>query len=142
MIASSAFIAMARAKTRAIWLHGQQRVTSLTWRLMAMFSAMAQRITTRPAFTRSGQTSSPQSERSATTSSMSIRPAASCRSVRRDQRRAQKVLLMDEQLDVTLEFERIAEALEEMAPFSELAEDTLRLLIVMANEINRLQGEQ
>jgi hypothetical protein len=49
---------------------------------------------------------------------------------------------MDEQLDVTLEFERIAEALEEMAPFSELAEDTLRLLIVMANEINRLQGEQ
>ena len=49
---------------------------------------------------------------------------------------------MDEQLDVTLEFERIAEALEEMAPFSELAEDTLRLLIVMANEINRLQGEK
>lgn len=49
---------------------------------------------------------------------------------------------MDEQLDVTLEFERIAAALEEMAPFSELAEDTLRLLIVMANEINRLQGEQ
>ena len=49
---------------------------------------------------------------------------------------------MDEQLDVTLEFERIAEALEEMAPFSDLAEDTLRLLIVMANEINRLQGEQ
>lgn len=49
---------------------------------------------------------------------------------------------MDEQLDVTLEFKRIAEALEEMAPFSDLAEDTLRLLIVMANEIIRLQGEQ
>jgi len=48
---------------------------------------------------------------------------------------------MDEQMDVTLEFERIAEALEEMAPFSELAEDTLRLLIVIAQENNRLRGE-
>ncbi len=47
---------------------------------------------------------------------------------------------MAEEFDITLEYERIAEALERMAPFSELAEDTLRLLIVMANEINRLQG--
>jgi hypothetical protein len=48
---------------------------------------------------------------------------------------------MDEMLDITLEFERIAADLEAMAPFSELAEDTLRLMIVMANEINKLQGE-
>jgi len=49
---------------------------------------------------------------------------------------------MDEEFDITLEYERIAEEMEQMAPFSELAEYTLRLLIVMANEINRLQGEQ
>jgi hypothetical protein len=48
---------------------------------------------------------------------------------------------MDEMLDITLEFERIAADLEAMAPFSELAEDTLRLMIVMANEIHKLQGE-
>ena len=49
---------------------------------------------------------------------------------------------MSEDFDITLEFERITQTLEEMAHFSELAEDTLRLLIVMANEINRLQGEK
>lgn len=49
---------------------------------------------------------------------------------------------MDDQLDITLEFERIAAELEAMAPFSDLAEDTLRLLIVMANEINTLQDER
>lgn len=48
---------------------------------------------------------------------------------------------MDDQLDITLEFERIAADLEAMAPFSDLAEDTLRLLIVMANEIHELQGK-
>lgn len=48
---------------------------------------------------------------------------------------------MCEDFDITLEFERITHALEDMAPFSELAEDTLRLLIVIAQENNRLRGE-
>ena len=48
---------------------------------------------------------------------------------------------MREDFDITLEFERITHALEDLAPFSELAEDTLRLLIVIAQENNRLRGE-
>jgi hypothetical protein len=48
---------------------------------------------------------------------------------------------MCEDFDITLEFDRITHALEDMAPFSELAEDTLRLLIVIAQENNRLRGE-
>jgi hypothetical protein len=48
---------------------------------------------------------------------------------------------MCEDFDITLEFERITHALEDMAHFSELAEDTLRLLIVIAQENNRLRGE-
>jgi len=48
---------------------------------------------------------------------------------------------MSEDFDITLEFERITQTLEEMAHFSELAEDTLRLLIVIAQENNRLRGQ-
>lgn len=48
---------------------------------------------------------------------------------------------MDESLDITLEFERITEALEVMALYSELAEDILSLLIVLAQENKRLQRE-
>ena len=49
--------------------------------------------------------------------------------------------VMSEDLDITLEFDRITQALEDMAHFSELAEDTLRLLIVIAQENNRLRGQ-
>ena len=48
---------------------------------------------------------------------------------------------MCEDFDITLEFERITQTLEEIANFSELAEDTLRLLIVIAQENNRLKEE-
>ena len=48
---------------------------------------------------------------------------------------------MSEDFDITLEFERITQTLEKMAHFSELAEDTLRLLIVIAQENNRLRGQ-
>ena len=48
---------------------------------------------------------------------------------------------MCEDFDITLEFERITRALEDMAHFSELAEDTLRLLIVIAQENNKLRGK-
>lgn len=46
---------------------------------------------------------------------------------------------MTKDLDITLEFERITHALEDIAHFSELAEDTLRLMIVIAEENNRLR---
>ena len=39
---------------------------------------------------------------------------------------------MSEDFDITLEFECITRALEDIAHFSELAEETLRLLIVIA----------
>ena len=48
---------------------------------------------------------------------------------------------MSDDLDISLEFERVTDALEEMAAFSDLAEDILRLLIVMAQENNRLRGK-
>ena len=48
---------------------------------------------------------------------------------------------MDKDFDITLEFERITHALEDIAHFSELAEDTLRLLIVIAEENNKLQDK-
>lgn len=48
---------------------------------------------------------------------------------------------MCEDFDITLEFERITHALEDIAHFSELAEDTLRLLIVIAEENNKLQDK-
>lgn len=47
--------------------------------------------------------------------------------------------MMASEFDISLEFQRITEAMEEMAPFSELAEDTLRLLIVLAQENERLR---
>ena len=48
-------------------------------------------------------------------------------------------VMMANEFDISLEFQRITEAMEDMAPFSELAEDTLRLLIVLAQENERLR---
>jgi len=48
---------------------------------------------------------------------------------------------MDEKLDISLEFERIYDELAELSKWSDLADDTLGLLIVLMQENYKLQQE-
>jgi hypothetical protein len=52
------------------------------------------------------------------------------------------LLIMDEKLDISLEFERIYDELTELSKWSDLADDTLGLLIVLMQENYRLQQER
>jgi len=49
--------------------------------------------------------------------------------------------IMDEKLDISLEFERIYDELAELSKWSDLADDTLGLLIVLMQENYKLQQE-
>ena len=53
----------------------------------------------------------------------------------------QWLLIMDEKLDISLEFERIYDELTELSKWSDLADDTLGLLIVLMQENYKLQQE-
>lgn len=48
---------------------------------------------------------------------------------------------MGEELDISLEFERIYDELAELSRWSDLADDTLGLLIVLMQENYKLQQE-
>ena len=49
--------------------------------------------------------------------------------------------IMDEKLDISLEFERIYDELTELSKWSDLADDILGLLIVLMQENYKLQQE-
>lgn len=48
-------------------------------------------------------------------------------------------MIMEEELDISLEFERIYDELAELSRWSDLADDTLGLLIVLMQENCKLQ---